>query len=322
VRDALSVFLVSEVYERVDVAGELANQLPDGLEGLAAPLAGLLRGPAVQGVNVILDTPATKALWREANRTAHEALVVTIRDGGDDPTVLELGSLVGAAGMQIGLSEETIALLPDEAGQVVLIQSESIGFVRQTVRVVDLLATWLLLLALLLYGLAIWLAGPEWRRTVVYSGVSLVLAGLVLIIVRRVAVAYVGSRVGDATLKPAAQAVAGIGATVLGQVSLTMLIDGLVLVLFASLVGPSNLARRIRGAIAPLFMASPWVLWGVVAVVFLGLLALTPNVVFQSWFTVLIAAVAVVVGVEAVRRQVESDRGTQESEGEPQLAPG
>ena len=108
VRDALSVFLVNEVYERVDVAGELANRLPEDLEGLAAPLAGVLRGPAVQGVDVILATPATKALWEEANRRAHETLVVTIRDGGEDPTVLELGSLVGAAGMQLGLSEETI----------------------------------------------------------------------------------------------------------------------------------------------------------------------------------------------------------------------
>lgn len=309
VRGALSVFLVNEVYERVDVAGELADRLPDDLDGLAAPLAGLLRGTAVEGVDIILGTSASNAAWREANRTAHETLVVTIRDGGDDTTVLELGSLVGAAGSQLGLAEETIALFPDEAGQVVLIQSDSLGLVRQTVKVVDLLATWLLVLSLLLYGLAIWLAGPEWRRTVVYSGVGLVLAGLVLIIVRRVAVAFVVSKVGDVTLKSAAQAVAEIGTTVLAQVSLAMLINGLVLVLFASLVGPSSRARRIRDAIAPLFLASPWILWGVVAIVFVGLLAFTPNAVFQSWFTVLIAAVAVVIGVEVVRRQVASDGG-------------
>jgi hypothetical protein len=260
-------------------------------------------------VDIILGTSAATTAWREANLTAHEALVVTIRDGGDDPTVLQLGSLVEAAGSQLGLAEETIALFPDEAGQVVLIETDSLGLVRQTVRVVDLLATWLLVVSLLLYGLAIWLAGPEWRTAVIYSGVGLVFAGLVLIIARRVAVAFVVSKVGDVTLKPAAQAVAGVGTTVLAQVSLAMLINGLLLVLFASLVGPSSLARRIRDAIAPLFLASPWVLWGVVAIVFIGLLALTPNASFQSWYTVLIAAVAVVIGVVVVRRQVASERG-------------
>jgi hypothetical protein len=242
-------------------------------------------------------------------------LVLTIRDGGDDATVLELGSIVGAAGTQLGLAEETIALLPDEAGQVVLIQSDSLGLVRQMVKVVDWLAWWLLVASLLLYGLAIWLAGSEWRRTVVYSGFSLILGGLVLIIVRRAAVAYVVSKVDDAAYQPAAQAVAGIGTTVLGQVSAAMLINGLVLVLFASLVGSSSLARRIRDWIAPLFLASPWLLWAVVATVFVGLLALTPNATFQSWFTVLIAAIAVAVGVEVLRRQIESD-------GKTQMAPG
>ena len=243
-RGALSVFLVNEVYERVDVAGELADRLPDDLDGLAAPLAGLPRGTAVEGVDIILGTSASNAAWREANRTAHETLVVTIRDGGDDTTVLELGSLVGAAGSQLGLAEETIALFPDEAGQVVSF-SPTRSLRSQTVKVVDLLATWLLVLSLLLYGLAIWLAGPEWRRTVAYSGAARPCrpgthhrpscSGRVRCVEGR-----------RRDLEVRWQAVAEIGTTVLAQVSLAMLINGLVLVLFASLVGPSSRARRIR----------------------------------------------------------------------------
>ena len=46
VRDAVSVFLVNELYDNVDVAAELEARLPDNLDTLAAPLAGALRQSA------------------------------------------------------------------------------------------------------------------------------------------------------------------------------------------------------------------------------------------------------------------------------------
>src|SRR5262249_62212891 len=40
VRSALSVYLVNQLYANVDVSGQLRNQLPPNLKGLAGPLSG------------------------------------------------------------------------------------------------------------------------------------------------------------------------------------------------------------------------------------------------------------------------------------------
>src|SRR4051794_28917010 len=51
IRGALSVYLVDQIYENVDVAQLLADKLPPATEGLAAPLAASLRQPAVRSAD-------------------------------------------------------------------------------------------------------------------------------------------------------------------------------------------------------------------------------------------------------------------------------
>src|SRR5664279_2462544 len=46
VRTALSTYIVDELYSNGDVSARLQQELPPNLAGLAAPLAGALRGPA------------------------------------------------------------------------------------------------------------------------------------------------------------------------------------------------------------------------------------------------------------------------------------
>src|SRR3954447_12615657 len=50
VQNALSVFLVNELYDNVDVASGLQQRLPDNLKPLAPPVAAALRQPATAGV--------------------------------------------------------------------------------------------------------------------------------------------------------------------------------------------------------------------------------------------------------------------------------
>ena len=84
VRNALSIYIVDQLYEYGDVEGRLEERLPPNLAGLAAPIAGSLRTPAEQAVNRILESPRFQSLWENANRIAHQTLLVA--DNGDDPT--------------------------------------------------------------------------------------------------------------------------------------------------------------------------------------------------------------------------------------------
>src|SRR4051794_27476963 len=75
VQEALSVFLVNELYDNVDVASGLAQRLPDNLKPLAATVTGALRQPATEAVQRLLAAPRIQQRWVDANAVAHQKLV-------------------------------------------------------------------------------------------------------------------------------------------------------------------------------------------------------------------------------------------------------
>src|SRR3954451_20246796 len=75
VRTSLSTYLVNQLYESVDVAGSLEQQLPANLKQLAEPIASALRQPATATAASILARPRVQQLWINATSLAHEKLV-------------------------------------------------------------------------------------------------------------------------------------------------------------------------------------------------------------------------------------------------------
>ena len=71
---------VTQVYDNVDVSGEIAKQLPPKYDALAGPISAALRSPAEQGVDQLLARPRVVALWENANRIAHQELVAVLED--------------------------------------------------------------------------------------------------------------------------------------------------------------------------------------------------------------------------------------------------
>ena len=71
VREALSVYIVDQLYANADPQGVLEERLPENLQGLAGPIAGALRQPAVEGVDEFLQRPRVQAVWENVNRIAH-----------------------------------------------------------------------------------------------------------------------------------------------------------------------------------------------------------------------------------------------------------
>ena len=80
VRSALSIYIVDELYSNLDPQETLEDELPPNLQGLAGPLAGALRQPAVEAVDRFLQRPRVQDLWARANRAAHEALLRILED--------------------------------------------------------------------------------------------------------------------------------------------------------------------------------------------------------------------------------------------------
>ena len=83
IRGALSLYLVDQLYENVDVAAELQESLPPAVKPLAAPIAGGLRELSVRAADNLLSRPGVQTLWEEANRRAHEAFIRIVDDEGE-----------------------------------------------------------------------------------------------------------------------------------------------------------------------------------------------------------------------------------------------
>src|SRR4051812_13468158 len=80
--EQLATFMVGQLYANVDGEGELAKAPPPEARALAGPAAGGLRQLAQEVAERALAGPRFQALWAQANRSAHEALLKILDGGG------------------------------------------------------------------------------------------------------------------------------------------------------------------------------------------------------------------------------------------------
>jgi len=84
VRHELSVRLVNALYENVEVGTATDESLPEQLQGLGGPLAGVLRDPLIDTTDTLLASAPVQEVWKEANRTAHGTVVAILEDDVGD----------------------------------------------------------------------------------------------------------------------------------------------------------------------------------------------------------------------------------------------
>ena len=153
------MYLVNELYENVDVAGDLEQRLPEQLKPLAGPVAGALRQPATDAVDRLLDTPAVQQLWVEASSLAQQKLVNVVEDKtghgistGDGEVTLDLGELVQQLGTELGLSSSVLDRIPPDAGVITVMQSDRLATAQTVVKVLRVLSGALLVLSARLFS--------------------------------------------------------------------------------------------------------------------------------------------------------------------------
>ena len=309
VRDALSLYLVDQLYQNIDVQARLEQRLPPDLEGLSGPLAGALRSPAEQAVGRILERPRVQTLWETVNRTAHETLIRVLEDetregvstaGGE--VTLDLRLFLVDIGTELGFGEQLDARLPAEAGQITVLESDELGSAQTALRALKALSWLLVIAALAAFGGALVLTRTrrELLRTI---GIVFVLVGIVLLVVRRVVGAYVvDALAAGESVRDAVGSSWVIGTSLLAQVAWALLLYGAVMLLGALLAGPAGVSRRLRHAIAPGFRDRPAIGWTVLAATFLLLVLWAPVPALETWGGVLLLGALVALGFEAFRR--------------------
>lgn len=309
IRAQIANYLVDQIYANVDVQGELAKVLPPRAAPLAGFAAGGLQQVADDGVRNLLGRPLAQQAWENANRRAHTLLMRVIDGGGDvvsttgGEVTLDLKELLTQTASRFGVGGRIADKLPASAGEIVILQSDQLATAQDVAHVLDVAGPILVVIALLLFALAIFVAQGARRETLRACGFGLIGAGVLALIARSVAGGYVvDSLATTEAVRPAVEATWTIGTSLLVQAAWATVFYGVVIVLVAWLAGPTRLATGVRRLKAP-FLREPRYAWGGLAVIVLILIAWGPTPGTRNPVTMLVLAGLLAIGVEALRRQ-------------------
>ena len=310
VRDAVSVFLVDELYDNLDVATELEARLPENLKPLSGTVASALRQPAIDAVERLLAAPRVQQLWVDANAEAQQKLVSVLENktghgisAGDGVVTLDLSELVTELGTELGMPDSALAKIPPDAGVLTVMRSDQLAAAQAGVQAVRVLSTALLALVLALYALAIYLARGRRRKTLRNIAYALVLVGLTVLVVRQLAGDYAIGALAEPSGEQAGKQAWLIGSDILAQIGWATILLGVIALAGAILAGPTSAATAVRRRIAPVLNERPGLAWAGVAAAFLLLVAWAPTHALRTSWGILLLGALLVIGVVAFRRQ-------------------
>jgi hypothetical protein len=307
VRDAVSLYMVDQLFANVDVKAQLEQRLPNQTKSLAGPAAGLLRQFAPRAASDILAQPKVQNVWQQLNYRAHQSFMDIINgktsgvvQNQNGEVVLDLHPLVQQLADRLGLG----AQISPDAGRLVVFKSSQLKLVQDSVKAIKVLSVFLVLLVFVLYGGAIWLAGG-WRRVALRAtGWSLAIVGVLLLVVRNFAGnAVVGSLVKAQSEKTAARHAWLIGSTLLSDVAWAIIIYGVAAVIAAWLAGSTRPATWIRRGLAPAFRERLGLVIAVVVFLYLLVILWGPTPALQQWWGMLLLAALIAFGFWALRRE-------------------
>jgi hypothetical protein len=301
IRTQLSNFMVDTIYANVDVQGELAQTLPPRLQPLAGPAAGALRTLLDRLANEALQRPRVQEAWESINRTASEKLITVVEEDSDEPVTIDLGTIVEGVGAQAGLN--IADKLPPDAGQIEIIPAEDLSTARKLVDLLEKLAIWLTVLALILFAVAIYLA-RGWRRQALRAvGFAFIAVGIAIAAARGFAGNYVVDTLASTdAVKPAVENTYEIGTSLLSDGAGAMVFYGIVIVLGAWLAGPGGVATSVRRALTPL-MENRLIGYGALLLLLLVLFWWAPTEGFKRLPISLLIIALFIIGFEFLRRQ-------------------
>jgi hypothetical protein len=313
VRDQLGATLVESLFTNVDVTTALEQRLPADQQGLAAPLAGAFRALADGAAGRLLERPRVQQLWvestvraqRQFERVLDDETTALQTEGGY--LVLNLRPLVVQLGDQVAIIGNISRRLPPDAGVIRVMEVDKLETAQEITKLFKQVAVVIWIVPLVLFGLAIWLARGRRRQALRMVALGFVVAGLLVLVLRRVAGSYVvDDLVVSETVKPAASDAWDIITGLLADGAWTVIGLGLVTLLGTWIAGPTRSGTAVRRRIAP-YIAQPEIAFGGAAVLLLLVVWWGPTAQTRRWFWLLVVAILLALGVEALRRAIARD---------------
>ena len=312
VRHALALRLVDAAYSKGDVEDRLEQRLPDQLQGLAPTIAGALRPAAVSAAEDLLERPRVQSLWEEANRVAHSKLVAVLEgnEGGavttaDGDVVINVGQIVSQLREQLGI---TGTQRVDEEASITIAHSDDLEAAQRYVQIIKVISVFAAIIVVALLALAIWLAAGSRREVVRVAAWGLLVVGLILLAVRRIAGNAVVDSLASPEGQPAAHQVWALSTTIMRDLGIALVAIGLLGLLWALVAGTTRIGAWLRNLVAPALRQRPAYVYGGVVVVFLLLLVWSPLGSVRGFVGTVALLAAALVGTEALRRQVIAER--------------
>jgi hypothetical protein len=177
------------------------------------------------------------------------------------------------------------------------------------------LSTWLLVLVLALYALAIFLARGARRETIRNVGFAFLLVGLAVLVVRRLAGNYAVDALAAPSSQDSGRRVWLISTSILAQIGWAAVFYGVVMALGAALAGPHAAAIAVRRRIAPVLNERPAIVWSSVAVVYLLLILWAPTHALRTLWGIALLAALIAAGIVALRHQTLREQRELEAAG-------
>jgi hypothetical protein len=310
VRNAISVYVVNQLYENVDVSQVLEQKLPPATQPLAPTIAAALEPALVRATDTLLGRPRIQQLFENAVRRAHQ-LFIAVLDGKHDllvstngNVVLDLRPILEAVVNETGIGERLLQRLPPDAGQITVMKGNQLDTARKGVKAIRALSYFLLILVLALIAAAMYIARGRRRTMLLASGVGIVIVGLIILVVHRLAGSYViDALTNNPDAKKPVTAVWAIETQLLRNVGINAIIYGLLAVFAALLAGASRPATYLRRVG---LHEHPLVGFGALAIVVLLLLVTGPTDGDRIYPLLIVAAIAF-VGLEFLRRETNRE---------------
>src|SRR3954453_14827039 len=269
VRGAIAQKLSDALFQRVDVEAQLRERLPAQRKGTAAVLAAALQNTVVPtAADRLLQRPRGQALWENAKKRA-PAAVLRVLEGKDlgknenistanGEVTLDLRPAITRLATRLGVEDKLKANADPNAGQLVILKSDQLGAAQTAVKILKALSSLLVIVVIVLYALAIYLARGRRRLLLGATGASLVFVGLVIASLRHL----LGGVIVDSLVKTAANkhpvsVIWAIETSVMRDMAIILVIYGVLVLLATVLAGSNRPAVAIRRWLAPSFRHHP-----------------------------------------------------------------
>ena len=262
VQNAIAARVSTEVIKQVDIPKLIDDLAAATGRPRADEIASAIAGPvndSVQGfvqktVLKFVQSPRFQALWVTVNTKAHTQLSAVLTGEGTDVVktqgdqiLVEVGPIVAEVKQDLINSGLSVASkIPSVSLQVPVATVQDLPRIQSYVNLLDDLATWLPLAALILLALGIWLAPLHRRAALIGAGMLAVLMIIMLVALNAVRSAYTNEVANKGLNVPAALVLYDTVLRFLVQAVEAVLVVSIVAVLWLWLAGPGWVGTFLR----------------------------------------------------------------------------